>query len=63
MNVRKQKRANASLFDQRKNKKSRRSSDYDQEGQNNTEHEIEFSRVDEEVVPLVETSSNPLAVI
>lgn len=74
MNVRRQKRANASLFDQRKQaseaaaaKRRRRSSDYE-EGLNGSSHsnpelEIEFSRIDEETVPLVETSSNPLAVI
>jgi hypothetical protein len=59
--VRGQKRLGASLFDQRKigaqqKPRGRRSSDAEEEM-------IEFTRVDQESVPLVDTSSNPLEVI
>lgn len=62
MSVRKQKRVSASLFDQRKQtlkqKKGRRGSDFF-----NEEEEIEFTKIDQESVPLVESSSNPLEVV
>jgi hypothetical protein len=59
--VRRQKRIGASLFDQRKigaqqKPRERRSSDAEEEM-------VEFIRVDQESVPLVDTSSNPLEVI
>ena len=61
MSVRKQKRVSASLFDQRKQtlkqKKGRRGSDFF------NEEEIEFTKIDQESVPLVESSSNPLEVV
>lgn len=66
MSVRRQKRFNTSLFDQRKraanerNKGKRRGSDF-----HNEEEEIEFTNMNNnsETVPLVENSSNPLEVI
>jgi hypothetical protein len=68
MSVRRQKRATSSLFDQRKQaakqkNKGKKGSDF-----SNEEEEVEFTRVDLErldleMVPLVESSSNPLEVI
>jgi hypothetical protein len=64
MSIRKQKRVTVSLFDARKNaakekeKQDRRDSDHVTE-----EEEIEFSRMDQENVPLMASSSNPLEVI
>ena len=70
MSVRRQKRNTASLFDQRKlaaeaarqqAKKAKRGSEY---MENNQDEEIEFTRLDqEETVPLVDSSSNPLEII
>lgn len=73
MSVRRQKRVSASLFEQRKlaaeaarqqAKKARRSSEY---VENNQDEEIEFTRIDQqqqdEMIPLVDTSSNPLEII
>lgn len=70
MSVRRQQRANASLFDQRKlaaeaarlkAKRARRSSEYVESHQ---DEEIEFTNTHlEETVPLVDTSSNPLEII
>jgi hypothetical protein len=57
--VKKQKRLSASLFDQRK-----RGVQLNGRHQRDTGEEvIEFSRIEEESVPLVHSSSNPLEVI
>jgi len=69
ISVRRLKRVTASLFDKRKMaareesrkaKEKRRSSEYVESHQ---DEEIEFSRIDQETVPLVDTSSNPLEII
>lgn len=62
MSVKRQKRVSASLFDQRKERqqeskrRGRRESDIIQE-------DVELTRMEQETVPLVESSSNPLEVI
>ena len=62
MSVKRQKRVSASLFDQRKERqqeskrRGRRESDIIQE-------DVELTRMEQETVPLVERSSNPLEVI
>ena len=68
LSVRRQKRASASLFDQRKlaaeaaraKAKAGRRSDYVESTQ---DEEIEFTSVNDEIVPLMETSSNPLEIV
>ena len=62
MSVKRQKRVSDSLFDQRKERqqeskrRGRRESDIIQE-------DVELTRMEQETVPLVESSSNPLEVI
>jgi hypothetical protein len=68
LSVRRQKRATASLFDQRKiaaeaaraKAKAARRSDYVESTQ---DEEIEFTNVNDEIVPLMETTSNPLEIV
>jgi hypothetical protein len=59
MSVRRQKRVNSSLFDQRKQAAQQKNKGK----KHNEEEEIEFTRLDIESVPLIESSSNPLEVI
>lgn len=66
--VKRQKRASASLFDQRKlaaeaaraKANMARRSEYVERTQ---DEEIEFTCIGEETVPLVESSSNPLEIV
>ena len=68
LSVRRQKRATASLFDQRKlaaeaaraKAKAARRSDYVESAQ---DEEIEFTNVNDEIVPLVQTTSSRIEIV